>query len=277
MKVNITSSLSLFSQQEIPSTGLEGWFKLEGRSHRSSVQGRIRLKIWLSARDDQGQLDDDSIIELRKYERLFTVFMSHELSTHEPSWSWSGEVQGSALTILHQTAVQADLTDLQCVMARFVAAITLNNRTPLDPRFIHRLMIEMDRCWMQSSSIEPFNHEIEQWLAKAMSRFVENCLNQMHRHRDVFPALHPPSLIRLEYVLRCLSLIGSIRAFRQVCPFHKGVRGEIVNYLRKGSQIWAQTQLRDAQRCENPLVQFASNLLADLQTGITYYHQIFDK
>jgi len=203
--------------------------------------------------------------------------MTHELSTHEPSWSWSGEVQGSALTILHQTAVQADLTELQCSMARFVAAVSLNNRTPLDPRFLHRLMIEMDRSWMQSSSSEPLSHEVEQWLAKAMSRFVENSLIQMGKHRDIFPALHPPSLIRLEYVLRCLSLLGSIRAFRQVCPFHKGVRGEIVNHLRKGSQMWAQVQLREAQRSENPLVQFTSTLLADLQTGITYYHQVFDK
>jgi BAI1-associated protein 3 len=255
---------------------LEGWFKLEGRSHRSSVQGRIRLKLWLSTRDDHGQSEDDILIEIRKLERLHVVFMTHELTTHEPTWSWAGDIQGSALTILHQIAVQADLSELQCAMARFVAAISLNNRTPLDPKFIHRLMIEMDRFWVQTS-MEPLGHELEQWLAKAMSRFVEVSLNQMRRHRDFFPALHPPSLVRLEFLLRCLGLLGSMRAFRQVCPFNKGVRGEIVNYLRKGSVLWAQNQLRDSQRSENPLVQFTSTLLADLQTGITYYHQIFDK
>jgi BAI1-associated protein 3 len=202
--------------------------------------------------------------------------MSNEISTHEPTWSWSGDIQGPALTILHQTAVQADLSDLQCAMARFVAAVTLNNRKPLDPKFIHRLMIEMDRFWMQTS-VEPISYEIESWLAKAMSRFVASSLNQMQHHRQTFPALHPPSLIRLEFLLRCLGLLGSMRAFRQVCPFNKGVRGEIVNYLRKGSVFWAQTQLREAQKTDNPLVQFTSTLLADLQTGITYYHQIFDK
>jgi BAI1-associated protein 3 len=127
------------------------------------------------------------------------------------------------------------------------------------------------------TAMEPLGHELEQWLAKAMSRFVEVSLNQMLRHRDIFPALHPPSLVRLEFLLRCLGVLGSMRAFRQVCPFNKGVRGEIVNYLRKGSIAWSQVQLRESLRGENPLVQFTTNLLADLQTGLTYYHPLFDK
>lgn len=157
-------------------------------------------------------------------------------------------------------------------MARFVAAVRVNNRTSLDPKFLHKLIIDMDRLWVQTVS-----HELEQWLAQAMSRFVEVSLHQMRLHREIFPALHPPSLVRLEFLLRCLGLLGSMRAFRQVCPFNKGVRGEIVNYLRKGSLIWAQTQLRESKHCGNPLVQFTSTLLADLQTGNTYYHPIFDK
>lgn len=202
--------------------------------------------------------------------------MLNELATHEPTWSWCGDIQNSALTILHQMAVQADLSELQCSMARFVAAITLNNRTPLDPKFVHRLMIDMDRFWVQTS-VEPLSQELEQWLAKSMTRFVEFSLNQLNRHREIFPALHPPSLLRLEFLLRCLGFLGSMRAFRQVCPFSKGVRGEIVNYLRKGSVFWAQSQLREASRTENPLIQFASTLLADLKMGLMHYHQIFDK
>lgn len=266
----------MYPIKEIPSTGLEGWFKLEGRSHRSSVQGRIRLKLWLSTRDDHGQSEDDILVEIRKLERCHVVFMQHELQTHEPTWGWNGDIQGSAVTILHQMSVQADLSELQCAMARFVAAISLNNRIPLDPRFIHRLMLEMDRFWQQSA-MEPLGHEMEQWLAKAMCRFIEVSLSQMLRHREVFPALHPPSLVRLEFLLRSLGVLGSMRAFRQVCPFSKGVRGEIVNYLRKGSIMWSQIQLRDSLRSENPLVQFTSTLLADLQTGLTYYHPLFDK
>lgn len=51
-------------------------------------------------------------------ERLQTVMMSHELSTHEPTWTWGGDLPGPALTIIHQMAVQGDVSDLQCALAR---------------------------------------------------------------------------------------------------------------------------------------------------------------
>lgn len=91
---------------------------MEARSQRSTVQGRIRLKLWLSTREDRGTSEEDNSSEVRKMERLQTVMMSHELSTHEPTWTWSGDLPGPALTILHQMAVQGDLTDLQCALAR---------------------------------------------------------------------------------------------------------------------------------------------------------------
>lgn len=52
--------------QDIPSTGLEGWFRLEARSQRSTVQGRIRLKLWLSTREDRGTSEEDNWAEVSK-------------------------------------------------------------------------------------------------------------------------------------------------------------------------------------------------------------------
>lgn len=157
---------------------------------------------------------------------------------------------------------------------RFVAAVKLNRTTPIDPKFIHRLLLDVDKQWNQNQ--EPLTRELEQWLAEAMTGLVEKSLNQIRRHRDIFPALHPPSLIRLEYLLRSLGLLGSMKAFRQVCPFNKGVRGEIVGALRKGSVQWAQFYLRESQRYTNNLVYFATTLIANLQLGISYYHSLFD-
>lgn len=265
------------SIQDIPSTGLEGWFKLEARSQRSNVQGRIRLKLWLSTREDRGTSEEDNFMEIQKLENLQAVFMAHELSSiHEPSWTWSGELPGPALTILHQMAVQGDLSDLHCALARYVAAVRLNEGTPIDPKFLHRLLLELDKNWNLSGQ-DMLTREEEQWLASGISRFIEKSLDQMRRHREIFPALHPPSLVRLEFLLRCLGLLNTMKAFRQVCPFSKGIRGEIVSNLRKGSVQWAQHALREAQRTNNPLVLFTSTLLSDLQLGLTYYHNLFDK
>lgn len=158
---------------------------------------------------------------------------------------------------------------------RFVAVVHLNRTTPVDPKFVHRLLVDVDKLWNQPNQ-ETITRELEQWLAEALNGFVDKSLNQIRRHRDIFPALHPPSLHRLEFLLRCLGLLGSMKAFRQVCPFNKGVRGEIVGALRKGSVQWAQFYLRESQRAPNPLVFFTTTLIANLQLGLSYYHQIFD-
>lgn len=128
---------------DIPSTGMEGWFKLEARSQRSTVQGRIRLKLWLSTRDDNGPCEDvANEIEVTKYEKVQIVFIGHELGNCEPSWTWNGELPGPTVTILHQMAVQGDLPDLLCYLAKFVAVAKLNRTKPVDPKYIHKILGE---------------------------------------------------------------------------------------------------------------------------------------
>lgn len=93
--------------QDIPSTGLEGWFKLEARSQRSSVQGRIRLKMWLSTRENRGASEEDNWSELVQHENLYATFVDYELKNwNKDTWTWSGDLPGPVLTILHQHAVQ---------------------------------------------------------------------------------------------------------------------------------------------------------------------------
>lgn len=230
--------------------------------------------MWLSAQDNIYSTEDDDTVKIQRYEQLQRVFMLHEVLKHEPTWTWPGELSGPALTIMNQMAMQDDISDLQTAVARFFAAAKLNESTPIDPKFIHRLLQQLDRFWVHSSSQLP--HEIELQLAESMNEFVQKSLDQIRRHRDIFPSLHSPSLTRLEFLLRSLGFLGSMRAFRKVSPFSRGVRGEIVAHLRKGSVDWAQAQLREAQRTSNPIAHFITTLTADIQLGLTYYHSLFD-
>ena len=66
--------------KDIPSTGLERWYKLQARTQRSNIQGRIKLKLWLSTRENRGTSEEDNWGELRQQERLYTVFLNHEIS-----------------------------------------------------------------------------------------------------------------------------------------------------------------------------------------------------
>jgi hypothetical protein len=69
----------LLCLQDIPSTGLDCWYQLEARTQRSNVQGRIRLKLWLSTREDRGNSEEDNWSEIRQQERLHAIFISYEL------------------------------------------------------------------------------------------------------------------------------------------------------------------------------------------------------
>lgn len=155
--------------QDIPSTGLEGWFKLEARSQRSSVQGRIRLKMWLSTREDRGTSEEDNWTELMQHESLYATFIDYELRNwNRESWSWSGDLPGPALTILHQHAVQGDLTQLQTAAARFVAASKVYLRHPLDPRWMLSLLTDLEHAWQTDS----LTREEEMWLAERFTSML---------------------------------------------------------------------------------------------------------
>ncbi|XP_022901984.1 BAI1-associated protein 3 isoform X2 [Onthophagus taurus] len=263
--------------QDIPSTGLESWFKLEARSQRSSVQGRIRLKMWLSTREDRGISEEDNWTELMQHESLYATFIDYELRNwSKETWTWNGDLPGPALTILHQHAVQGDLTDLQAAIAHFVAASRVYLKNPLDPHWMLQLLTDIEHAWSSAT----LTREEEMWLAESFTAMLERWLHQLRHHRQLFPALHTPCLTRLEYVLRCLAYLSNMKAFWKCCPFNKEIRGEIVMTLRKGTPEWV-TYLKNSilnfnHDYDNFFVQFCSEIYVHLQQALSHYHPIFE-
>ncbi|XP_041987245.1 BAI1-associated protein 3 [Aricia agestis] len=278
--------------REIPSTGVEAWYKLEARSQRSSVQGRIRLRLWLSARE-AGRHDDDNWQQVRQHERLFAVLLNHEIETAatntEDGGLWDGELCGAAQTLLHQHAVQGDLSPLQEAVARFTAACRLNSETPIDPKYMFKLLSELEKAWGASEGLGGsssgsgdsgvgVSHDEERWLADCFCEFVERALHQLRLHRDLYPVLHHLSLNKLEYLLRCLNQLSQMKAFRRCCPFNNEMRLEIVGALRKGTSEWYEAlcaQDTESERGED-LVNLITLVQIDLQQGLTYYHPLFE-
>lgn len=82
---------------------------------------------------------------MRQHERLFGVLLAHEVETANNlaaseaegdscAAAWESELCGAAQTLLHQHAVQSDMSALQAAIARFAAACRLNSDAPLDPK-----------------------------------------------------------------------------------------------------------------------------------------------
>ncbi|XP_043506388.1 BAI1-associated protein 3 isoform X2 [Frieseomelitta varia] len=264
--------------QDIPSTGLDRWYKLEARTQRSTIQGRIRLKMWLSTREDRGTSEEDNWGELRQQERLYTVFLNHEMN--KQGEDFTGELPQTALTILHQHAVQGDVTELQQALVRWVAS---SRQSACDPRVLHRLLQELDNVW----HTDTLSRDEEQCLADSFNEFLEVTLKKVRQHRVLFPPLHRPSISKLDYLLRCLGLLSNMKAFRACCPFNKEIRGEIITALRKGTLEWyedtrQQTMCydkepdQDADKVLQDFTNLVTALLVDLEQGLTYYNNLFE-
>ncbi|XP_070168038.1 BAI1-associated protein 3 isoform X1 [Polyergus mexicanus] len=262
---------------DIPSTGVDQWYKLEARTQRSNIQGRIRLKLWLSTREDRGS-EEDNWGELRQQERLYTVFLNHEMN--KQGEDFTGELSQTALTILHQHAVQGDVTELQQALIRWVAS---SRQHAVDPRTLHRLLQELDSRW----HTETLSRDAEQCLADSFNDFLEISLKKIRQHRVLYPPLHRPTISKLDNLLRCLGLLSNMKAFRTCCPFNKEIRGEIITALRKGTLEWyedtrQQTMCHDQEpdqdidRVLQDFTNLVTALLVDLEQGLLYYNSLFE-
>lgn len=65
--------------QEIPSTGIDKWFSLEGRSENSKVRGQIHLRANLATREDRGISEEDNWTDIKQHVELLQIFIDHEL------------------------------------------------------------------------------------------------------------------------------------------------------------------------------------------------------
>ena len=86
--VSIPLNYKLVSQlffQDIPSAGHQRWYKLEGRSARSSVEGEIKLRLALATREDRGIPEDDNWTDVRQHEDLMCLFIEHEVRKYKVS------------------------------------------------------------------------------------------------------------------------------------------------------------------------------------------------
>ncbi|KAL2736409.1 BAI1-associated protein 3 isoform X1 [Vespula maculifrons] len=267
--------------QDIPSTGLERWYKLEARTQRSNIQGRIKLKLWLSTREDRGTSEEDNWAELRQQERLYTIFLDHEMN--KQGEDFTGELPQTALTILHQHAVQGDVTELQQALIKWIAS---SKHPAVDSKILYRLLQEIDNLWHLKTT-ETLSRDEEQSLAESFNDFLEVALKKIQQHRMLYPPLHRLSISKLDNLLRCLGLLSNMKAFWACCPFNKEIRGEIITALRKGTHEWYedvrhqtmyhdQEPDQDADRVLQDFTNLVTALLVDLEQGRMYYNSLFE-
>lgn len=108
---------------DLASNGLDKWFDLEGRSEQKKADGQIRLRLKLATREDRGLSttgEEDNFNDFKQHELILEQFVQYELERLQyignKNSEWTGELGREAETILHQHAIQGDLTDFQIAL-----------------------------------------------------------------------------------------------------------------------------------------------------------------
>ncbi|XP_022652561.1 BAI1-associated protein 3-like isoform X4 [Varroa destructor] len=276
--------------EDIPSSGIDRWIPLEGRTTRSSVQGQIRLRLSLGTREDRGLAQcEDNWKEVVEHHQLLDIFIQHTLANYQKASEWPGEVARAAQTILHQHAIQGDLSELQQSLSRWVAISKRHqNRKaqPLDYALLHSLLEDVDTKWEHSE--KALSRDEEASLAESFNNMIDLCLQVIAKHRSIIPVANLEAEHKMVHMLKCLSLIYKMKAFKWCCPFRNQLTVEVINALKKGATEWFNATLQHQQEhlngsgfTEERATLTALSLLvnavnSDIQRGEKYHNHLFE-
>ncbi|XP_076459329.1 LOW QUALITY PROTEIN: BAI1-associated protein 3-like [Babylonia areolata] len=267
--------------ENIPSTGIDKWYPLEGRTARSNIQGEINLKLSLATREDRGIPEDDNWTDVRQHEDLMCIFVEHELRKFsDMSYKWTGDLPQVAHTILHQHAIQGDITEVQQAVCRWMAYSRKHMEHPLSYDLLFDLLGDLNRLWEPES----LSREEEECLADSFQNFIDYSLSLIRKIRDTFPTNNNIAFSRLEGLLRCLSTIYSSKVFRQCCPFQSELHSEVLAVVKKGNQEWYErltSTFRSLRKKEEDnlqsLIELCTHVNIEVYRAFHFYNAVFEQ
>ncbi|CAF0914776.1 unnamed protein product [Rotaria sordida] len=266
---------------EIPSTGIDRWFSLEGRSENSKVHGQIHIRANLATREDRGISEEDNWTDIKQHVELLQIIIDHELNKFKgETTKWAGELSRDAETILHQHAIQGDITDIQRKMCRWIAY----SKKHLERTLTHKLLLtiteQLEQTWQPTS----LSRDESDMLREAFTLFINHCFKQLAKLRDLFPAANRIAAERLEQLLTIVAKLHNMEVFRYCCPFQNSLQHELSLILKAGTMEWfdrmvihiTKPRLRSDEEILRNTSELVYVLLADAHSAVKYYNPIFE-
>ncbi|GFO38153.1 Bai1-associated protein 3 [Plakobranchus ocellatus] len=266
---------------DLPSTGVTQWYPLEGRSARSNVQGEIQLKLSLATREDRGIPEEDNWTDCRQHEDLMCIFIEYELRRYnEASYKWTGDLPQVAKTILHQHAIQGDVTEVQQAVCRWQAYVRKHMEHPLSYDLLHNLLLDLDRLYEDGS----LSREEEEALAEAFNNFIDYSKSLLKKLREVYPPTNKTAFRRLEMMLCCLSTIHKMAVFKKCCPFHRELHSEVLSLIKKSNVEWydrvynnCKAHAKSEEESLQGLIELCNQLNSDIYKAYHNYNALFEE
>lgn len=187
-------------------------------------------------------------MDVKEHNLLIRIFTEHTLRKTKVSWNrsremegrqgarvaqtdpgrWGGELPAEALLILHQHAVQGDITAVQEAACYWLAYSAIHLHLGLDFRLLHRVLADLLSAWLPTT----LDKEEEGFLADSFAAFLAHSHELVAKHRERLPASLHASAHRLEDLLRCLTLLHSSDLFKRCLPFERALTSQLQSLIK---------------------------------------------
>ncbi|CAI5455212.1 unnamed protein product [Caenorhabditis angaria] len=228
---------------EIPPDGIDQWFTLQPRSDKSKVSGQVKLKIWLSTKEEGRANEDDELLDVKEHIELLRQFALYEIrQTGQPVRFWDGVYPERAMLILRQHAIQGDLTDVHTAMCRWLA---FHSMIPIDISFtlLYKTLQKVIDRWQQLT----LDKEEEDMLTDSFSSFDSYCKRMMIEHREKFAPNKRNSGEEFSSLIKCMKALRDSPFYQKYLPYKRPFHAHIESLIVKSSEEFIDRTIEDVQ------------------------------
>ncbi|PAV70519.1 hypothetical protein WR25_19405 [Diploscapter pachys] len=217
---------------DIPPDGIEQWFHLQPRSEKSKVSGQVRMKLWLSTKEERIGGEEDDLLDVREHIELMRQFALYEISqTGAPVRMWDGELPEKAEVILKQHAVQGDLTDAHTAMCRWLA---FHSMITIDISFtlLYKTLQRIIELWQPMT----LDKEEENMLSESFASFDAFCKQQMIEHRTKFVPTKRNSGEEFASLIKCMKCLRDSPFYQKYLPYKRPFHAHLESLITKSAE-----------------------------------------
>ncbi|CAD6185172.1 unnamed protein product [Caenorhabditis auriculariae] len=228
---------------EIPPDGIEQWLTLQPRSDKSKVSGQVRLKMWLSTKEEGRAGEEDELLDVREHIELLRQFALYEIrQTGAPVRFWDGVYPERAMLILRQHAIQGDLTEVHTAMCRWLA---FHSMIPIDISFslLYKTLQKVIDKWQPMT----LDKEEEDMLTDSFSTFDSYCKRMMLDHREKFAPNKRNSGEEFASLIKCMKALRDSPFYQKYLPYKRPFHAHIESLTVKSAEEFIEKTVEEVQ------------------------------
>ncbi|CAE1167999.1 BAIAP3 [Acanthosepion pharaonis] len=271
----------------VPSAGERAWYQLEGRSHKSNVQGFVRISFRLTAVQPNISIKNGSIKEIPSSENcqehilknadVVSVFIKHTLSSIYLSENnkWIGSMAKELVNIIHLHALHHDMSEFQEDVSLWRAYTEQHHKKSMCHSAMLFYLERLKVSWGHADRKKLHNEEI-MIVQKSFHIFISDCLQNVQFFRE--SAKDGPDFNNL---LKCLNILNTFDLVGLCYPV-VNLSGEIETALVNGTKEWYEKVLEDVEPPTSlpkdviqSLLNLTLNINGDLVKANCYYRSKF--